>query len=99
MADAKECRRRALRCAALAQTTGSARVRELLIELTKIWLKMAVEIERDGQVSEPLAETADVLLVAQRLIEEVRRERDEGNQRRDAIEKIHANSWKMRALR
>jgi hypothetical protein len=46
MADAKECRKRALRCAQLAQHAESGRVRELLLDLTRTWLKMACELER-----------------------------------------------------
>jgi hypothetical protein len=46
MADAKECRMRALRCAELAQSKKCGRLRELLLDLTKTWLKVACELER-----------------------------------------------------
>ena len=46
MADSKECRRRALRCAELAQRTTCDRLKELLLELTRTWLKLALELER-----------------------------------------------------
>ena len=45
---------------------------------------LAVEIERDRQVAEPLAQAADVLLVTNRLIEEVRRD-----ERRKAAASTH----------
>jgi hypothetical protein len=47
MADPRECRARALQCAALAQSTSSARLQELLTDLTRTWLRIAVEVERD----------------------------------------------------
>jgi hypothetical protein len=37
---------RALRCAELAQSTKCGRLRELLLDLTRTWLKMACELER-----------------------------------------------------
>jgi hypothetical protein len=46
MADAKECRQRALRCAELAHSTQAGRMRELLLDLTRTWLKLALELER-----------------------------------------------------
>ncbi|MGH6771203.1 MAG: hypothetical protein ACRECO_19520 [Xanthobacteraceae bacterium] len=46
MADAKECRQRALRCAELAHSTKACRLRELLLDLTRTWLKLALELER-----------------------------------------------------
>ena len=48
---------------------------------------LAVEVERDRQVAEPLPQAADVLLVANRLIEEVRRDDDEDGQRQEAVER------------
>jgi hypothetical protein len=46
MADANECRQCALRCAELAQTSTCGRLKELLLDLTQTWLKVACEVER-----------------------------------------------------
>jgi len=51
-----------------------------------------------NQQAGKLRETADVLVVAQRLVHEIRQQGDERQSRDDAIEKIHAKSWRMRAL-
>jgi hypothetical protein len=50
---------------------------------------LAVEIERHRQVSEPLPEAADVLVVPDRLVEKVRRAGHQHEEREDAIEEIH----------
>jgi hypothetical protein len=42
----KECRRYALRCADLAHTARTPELKNLLIELSRNWLKLAVELER-----------------------------------------------------
>jgi hypothetical protein len=46
MSDPKHWRARALHCADLAQSTGSPRLRELLLGLTKTWLNLASDLER-----------------------------------------------------
>jgi hypothetical protein len=42
----KECRQNALRCAELAQTARTPELKRTLVELSKNWLKMAIELER-----------------------------------------------------
>jgi hypothetical protein len=44
--DPKQCRQHALRCADLAHTATSPQLKSLLIELSKNWLKLAIELER-----------------------------------------------------
>ena len=56
---------------------------------------LGVEIERHGKIAEPLPQAADVLVVAQRLIQEIRRQRDEREQRDNAVEEIHAKPQEM----
>jgi hypothetical protein len=50
---------------------------------------LAVEVERNRQEPEPLAQAADVLLVADRLVHEVRRHHDEDDERDQAVGEIH----------
>ena len=50
---------------------------------------LAVDVEGNRQVTEALAEAADVLLVADRLVHEVRRHDDEENQRQQAVREVH----------
>jgi hypothetical protein len=50
---------------------------------------LAVEIERHRQVSQPLAQAPDVLVVPERLVHEVRGAGHQREQREDAIEEIH----------
>ena len=45
MVDPEDCRQRALRCAQLAQTVQSARLKGRLLELTTTWLALAAELE------------------------------------------------------
>ena len=49
----------------------------------------AVDVEGNRQVAEALTEAADVFLVADRLIHEVRRHDDEDEQRQQAVREIH----------
>ena len=42
-----------------------------------------------GQKAQPLRQAADVLPVADRLVQEVRRRRQEDQQRREAVEQVH----------
>src|SRR6266545_3314797 len=51
---------------------------------------IAVEIEGDGEIAEPLSDAADVLVVPQRLVEEVRRRQHEDDAGDEAVEEIHA---------
>ena len=44
--DAREYRRNALRCAELAQSARAPELKQTLTELSKTWLKLAVELER-----------------------------------------------------
>ena len=53
------------------------------------WKDLAVDVERDRQIAEPLPQAADVLLVADRLVQEVRRDHGEDEQRQHAVEEIH----------
>src|SRR6266498_1553072 len=46
MADPKDCRARALRCAELANATREPRLQELLFDMAGTWLKLATELER-----------------------------------------------------
>ena len=50
---------------------------------------VAVEIERERQIAQPLRQVADVLAVAQRLIEEIRRQDREKQHDRDAVNRVH----------
>jgi hypothetical protein len=50
---------------------------------------LALVVERDGQVPQPLPEAADVFLVADRLIQEVGRHHDEQQQGQEAVEEVH----------
>jgi hypothetical protein len=57
-----------------------------------------VEIERHRQIAEPLTEAADVLVVPQRLIQEVRRE-DHGDEERDnAVKEVHGETTTVQLL-
>ena len=49
----------------------------------------AVEIERHGQIAHPLPEAADVLLVADRLVRQIRRHDHAQNQDEQAVEDVH----------
>jgi hypothetical protein len=60
---------------------------------------VAVEVEGDGKVPEPLRDASDVLVVAQRLIEKVRRGQHEDDRGEKAIEEIHANLRGRKLLR
>ena len=53
---------------------------------------LAVDVEGNRQIAEPLPEAADVLLVANRLVQEVRRDDDEDEQRQQAVREIHCES-------
>jgi hypothetical protein len=44
--DPKECRKHALRCAELAHSARTPELKNLLIELSGNWLKIAIELER-----------------------------------------------------
>ena len=44
--DPKECRQHATRCAELAHTARTPELKLTLIELSKTWLKLAIELER-----------------------------------------------------
>jgi len=46
MADPKDCKTRAMRCAELANVTTEPRLRQLLFEMAGTWLKLAMELER-----------------------------------------------------
>jgi hypothetical protein len=48
----KECREHALRCADLAHTARTPELKNLLIELSGNWLKLAVELERNHALLE-----------------------------------------------
>ena len=50
---------------------------------------LGVDVERDREEAEPLAQAADVFLVADGLIQEVRRHDDEDGQREQAVGEIH----------
>ncbi len=56
---------------------------------------LAVDVERHRQVAEALAEAADVFVVTNRLIEEVRRDEDEHDERQEAIQEVH-DGWRVR---
>jgi hypothetical protein len=60
---------------------------------------VARRVERHRQVAEPLSKAGDVFVPAQSLNDEVRREQDGGQERGEAVEEIHANPRKWRALR
>src|SRR3954465_9390769 len=51
--------------------------------------RFAVHVESNRQVAEALTEAADVLLVAHRLVKEVRRDKHEHKQRQEAVGEIH----------
>jgi len=44
--DPRECRQHAARCAELAHTARTIELKLRLIELSKTWLKLAIELER-----------------------------------------------------
>jgi hypothetical protein len=44
----KECRQRALRCADLARTARTPELKNTLLDLSKSWHKLAVELERSA---------------------------------------------------
>jgi hypothetical protein len=55
--DPKECRKNALRCADLAHEARTPELKQTLIELSRNWLKLAVELERGhGLLDEPASE-------------------------------------------
>jgi len=52
--DPRECRKNALRCADLAHDARTPELKQTLIELSRNWLKLAVELERaHAMVEEP----------------------------------------------
>ena len=53
---------------------------------------VAVEVERQRQVAEPLRQAADVLAVTDRLVEEVRRHDQEEQHDQDAVQRVHGRS-------
>jgi len=50
--DPKECREHASRCAELAHTAKSPDLKMTLINLSKNWLKLAIELERTNALLE-----------------------------------------------
>src|SRR5262249_42009759 len=55
--DPRECRRHAVRCADLAHSARSPELKQTLIELSRNWVKLAIELERTYAVlddTEPL---------------------------------------------
>ena len=50
---------------------------------------LAVDVERDRQEAEPLPQRADVLLVPDRLVQEVGRHQQEDGQHQQAVGQIH----------
>src|SRR6059036_3864871 len=50
---------------------------------------LRVDVERDRQEAEALAEAADVLLVPDGLVQEIRRHDDEDDERQQAVGEIH----------
>ena len=55
--DAKECRKNASRCADLAHAARTPELKQTLIELSRNWLKLAIELERArGLTDESLPE-------------------------------------------
>ena len=60
---------------------------------------VTIQIERQREIPEPLPDAADILVVAQRLVEKVRRRRHEHDERDDAVEEIHGNLRETQPLR
>ena len=54
---------------------------------------LAVDVERDRQEAQPLPQAADVFLVADRLIHEIRRHDDEDGQRQQAVGEVHLRRY------
>lgn len=55
--DPKECRKNASRCADLAHAARTPELKQTLIELSRNWLKLAIELERARSLTdEPLPE-------------------------------------------
>jgi hypothetical protein len=50
---------------------------------------VAVDVEGNGKKAKPLAQAADVLLVANRLIHEVRGDDHDDDQRDQAVSQVH----------
>jgi hypothetical protein len=48
--DPKECRKRALHCAELAQTARTPELALTLIGLSKNWMKLAIELEQADEL-------------------------------------------------
>jgi hypothetical protein len=46
MADALDCRIRALRCSEAARGAADARVKDILADMAALWIKLARELER-----------------------------------------------------
>jgi hypothetical protein len=44
--DPRECRKHALRCADLAHTARTPELKQTLIELSRNWIKLAIDLER-----------------------------------------------------
>jgi hypothetical protein len=57
--DPKECRKHAARCAELAITARTPELRAKFLELSKIWEKLAIELDDSF---DKLAETEDIML-------------------------------------
>ena len=56
---------------------------------------VAVHVERHGQVAHALAKTADILLVAQRLVDEPRRGQHRQDQHENAVKAIHSRTYEL----
>jgi len=50
--DPRECRRHAVRCADLAHSARTPELKQTLIELSRNWLKLAIELERTAAILE-----------------------------------------------
>jgi hypothetical protein len=57
--DPRECRKHAARCAELAITARTPELRAKFLELSKIWEKLAIELD---DTFAKLAETEDIML-------------------------------------
>ena len=56
---------------------------------------VAVHVEGHGQVAHPLAEAADILLVAQRLVDEPRRGDHRHDEHENAVKAIHSRTYEL----
>jgi hypothetical protein len=57
--DPKKCRKHTARCAELAITARTPELRAKFLELSKIWEKLAIELD---DTFDKLAETEDIML-------------------------------------